>query len=410
MRRRRKKPASIVPTTTAPLTQVSRTETDAPALVLYHVFATPAMPTRSIVTNLGMWKSTDGGVSYAEINTPHGDNHDCGATGRSEPHGGRQRRRRAVTYNGGATGRRSTTAYRPVLPHRHRQPLSVPRLCHAAGQYRDRRTERHRVGRDHVATAFYPASGESGFIAVHPRPQHCLWRRHRLQSRRSGALQRYRNALTRSSWSMSGLRSRPGVARRHALPLRLDLSDRVFAARQQRAICRGNHVFRTRNEGMSWEEISPDLSLNDVSRQGHSGGGHHPRKRRRRGACHLRLRGRIAAPQGRDLGLDRRWPGARDTQRRRLLQNVTPPRLPELAYVGCVRVFRATMPTPSTSPRPLQAVGLPALLYAAPTAASPGSRSTADSRPTKSPVWCAPIRSAAACCSSAPSWHLLQPR
>ena len=34
----------------------------------------------------------------------------------------------------------------------------------------------------------------------------------------------------------------------------------------------GNHVFRTKNEGMSWEEISPDLSLNDISRQEASGG------------------------------------------------------------------------------------------------------------------------------------------
>jgi hypothetical protein len=34
----------------------------------------------------------------------------------------------------------------------------------------------------------------------------------------------------------------------------------------------GNRVFRSRDEGMSWEEISPDLSLNDIARQGPSGG------------------------------------------------------------------------------------------------------------------------------------------
>src|SRR5262249_16563802 len=34
----------------------------------------------------------------------------------------------------------------------------------------------------------------------------------------------------------------------------------------------GNHVFRSRDEGMSWEEISPDLSLNDIAGEGPSGG------------------------------------------------------------------------------------------------------------------------------------------
>ncbi len=34
----------------------------------------------------------------------------------------------------------------------------------------------------------------------------------------------------------------------------------------------GSHGFRTRDEGMNWEEISPDLSLNDLSRQEASGG------------------------------------------------------------------------------------------------------------------------------------------
>src|SRR3546814_3689190 len=32
----------------------------------------------------------------------------------------------------------------------------------------------------------------------------------------------------------------------------------------------GNHVFRTRDEGMSWEAITPDLSRNDPDRQDYS--------------------------------------------------------------------------------------------------------------------------------------------
>ena len=41
-----------------------------------HVFADPAMPTRSTSPTCQMWKSTDGGATFTEITTPHGDNHD----------------------------------------------------------------------------------------------------------------------------------------------------------------------------------------------------------------------------------------------------------------------------------------------------------------------------------------------
>ena len=67
----------------------------------------------------------------------------------------------------------------------------------------------------------------------------------------------------------------------------------------------GNHVFRTSNEGMSWEEISPDLSLNDKSRQGASGGHDHPRERWGGGPCDMRLCRRVAASQRRNLGVNR---------------------------------------------------------------------------------------------------------
>ena len=41
-----------------------------------HVFADPVDPDTVYVTNLRMWKSTDGGQTFTEITTPHGDNHD----------------------------------------------------------------------------------------------------------------------------------------------------------------------------------------------------------------------------------------------------------------------------------------------------------------------------------------------
>ena len=41
-----------------------------------HIFADPQDAETVYVTNFLMWKSTDGGNTFAEITTPHGDNHD----------------------------------------------------------------------------------------------------------------------------------------------------------------------------------------------------------------------------------------------------------------------------------------------------------------------------------------------
>jgi hypothetical protein len=41
-----------------------------------HVFADTGHADTVYITNLQMWKSTDGGVSFSEVTTPHGDNHD----------------------------------------------------------------------------------------------------------------------------------------------------------------------------------------------------------------------------------------------------------------------------------------------------------------------------------------------
>ena len=38
--------------------------------------AAPAHPETVYVNNLQLWRSTDGCVSFTEIATPHGDNHD----------------------------------------------------------------------------------------------------------------------------------------------------------------------------------------------------------------------------------------------------------------------------------------------------------------------------------------------
>ena len=100
----------------------------------------------------------------------------------------------------------------------------------------------------------------------------------------------------------------------------------------------GNCVFRTRDEGMSWQKISPDLSLNDLARQGASGG---DITRESAGAeIHATCACVVESPHrageiwaSTDDGLVHvtRDDGA-------AWKNVTPKAMPELAYVGCVEV------------------------------------------------------------------------
>lgn len=89
---------------------------------------------------------------------------------------------------------------------------------------------------------------------------------------------------------------------------------------------------------MSWEEISPDLSLNDVSRQGASGGDITAESAgaevHASCACVVKSphrKGEIWASTDDGLVHVTRDDGAS-------WQNVTPPDMPELAYVSCVEI------------------------------------------------------------------------
>ena len=100
----------------------------------------------------------------------------------------------------------------------------------------------------------------------------------------------------------------------------------------------GNCVFRTRDEGMNWERISPDLSLNDRKRQGASGG---PITRESAGAeVHATCACVVESPHRRD----EIWASTDDglvhvtRDGGKSWKDVTPKGMPELAYVGCVEV------------------------------------------------------------------------
>ncbi len=307
-----------------------------------HVFACPSHADTVYVTNFQMWKSTDGGAGFKEITTPHGDNHDLWidpANPRRMVEGNDGGA--CVSFNGGdswSTIYNQNTAqfyridtdnqypYRVYATQQDNTSISVP----SASEW----------GVITLADCSYPGTGESGFIAVHPEDANIVYVGAVGSSPGgAGALQRYDHRTRQVQLINVWPEESTGIAPK-------DLKYRfawtfpiVFSPHDSGTLyAGGNHLFRTRDEGMSWEAISPDLSRNDPDRQDYSGG---PLTRDTAGAeVHATLasvhesrhrRGEIWASTDDGLVHVTRDDGKTWT-------NVTPKGMPELAYVGSVEV------------------------------------------------------------------------
>ena len=206
-----------------------------------HVFADPCDAETVYVANLQMWQSTDGGTSFTEIMTPHGDNHDLWIDPVNPKRmvqgndGGA-----CVSFNGGNTWSsiyNQPTAqfyridvdnrypYRVYATQQDNTSIAVPSATY--------------WGAITLGDCSYPGTGESGFIAVHPDDPDIVYCGAVGSSPGgSGALQRYDYRTSQiqlvNVWPEEFHRNCPAG---HEIPLCLDLSHRVLAARQQRAVC-----------------------------------------------------------------------------------------------------------------------------------------------------------------------------
>ncbi len=307
-----------------------------------HVFADPGHADTVYVTNLHMWKSTDGGTSFSEITTRHGDNHDLWVDPDDPSRmiegndGGAH-----VSFNSGASW---STIYNQKTAQFYRLDVDNQYPYRVYGTQQDNTSisvpSAAEWGVITLADCSYPGTGER----LHRRRIRATTTSSMsAPSDRAPAAPARCNATTtaraRSSWSMCGLRNSTGVAPK-------DLKYRfawtfpiVFSPHDAGTLyVGGNCVFRSRDEGMSWQRISPDLSLNERERQGHSGG---PVTRESAGAeVHATCACVVESPHRRgeiwastDDGLVH---VTRDDGKS--WRNVTPKGMPELAYVGCVEL------------------------------------------------------------------------
>jgi photosystem II stability/assembly factor-like uncharacterized protein len=234
------------------------------------IYAGPKSPDEVYVVNVALWRSGDGGKSFQTIRTPHGDHHDLWIDP-GEPRrmivgddGGAQ-----VSANGGASW--STYHNQPTAQfYRVVTDNAFPYRIYGAQQ--DNSTVRIRsrgegpgVGeRDWEPTA----GSESGHIAPDPKDPDVVY-----GGNYGGFLMRL-NHRTRERRVVNVWPDNPLGHGAAGLKYRFQWNFPIFFSPHEpkTLYAAANVLFRTTNEGQSWEAISPDLTRNDKSKQGPSGG------------------------------------------------------------------------------------------------------------------------------------------
>jgi photosystem II stability/assembly factor-like uncharacterized protein len=235
-----------------------------------HVFADPQNADTVYALNVGFHKSIDGGRTFTTIQPPHGDNHDLWIAPDNPQRmiqsndGGAN-----ITNDGGHTwssimNQPTAQFYRVVLDN------DFPYNIYGAQQ--DNTTVRiaSRTGGAGIMPSdwYDVGGGESGWIAPDPRNSQIVY---------AGS---YDGLLTRQDKRTGQLRNINawpdntmgyGV---EAMKYRFQWSfPIVFSPHDPKTLYIGSQVLlKTTNEGQNWEAISPDLTRNDKSKMGSSGG------------------------------------------------------------------------------------------------------------------------------------------
>ncbi len=222
------------------------------------------------VVNVSYHKSTDGGRNFSSARAPHGDHHDLWIAP-EDPNrmimgddGGAQ-----VTYDGGQTW--STYHNQPTAQYyRVTTDNSFPYRIYVAQQ--DNGTIRipHRTTGSSITDADWEgtAGGESAHIAVDPNNNDIVY-----GGSYGGFLTRYNHA-TKSQRGINVWPDNPMGHGAEDMKYRFQWNFPIFISKHgdHKLYAFSNNVHVTSNEGQSWETISPDLTRNDPTKLGSSGG------------------------------------------------------------------------------------------------------------------------------------------
>ena len=234
-----------------------------------HVFADPKNPDVVYVLNVQFLKSIDGGRTFNTIRTPHSDHHDLWINPENPKimihasDGGA-----SVTFNGGETW---TEQDYPTAQFYHvTVDNQFPYYVYGAQQ--DNTTvgiASRTTGMGIDRTDWYPVGGgESGYIAIRPDDPNIVY-----AGSYGGLLTRY-NHRTKEVKNISVWPESPIGSGAKDIKYRFQWTYPIVISPHDPNVLyvTGNHVFRSTDEGMSWEVVSPDLTRNDTSKIGPSGG------------------------------------------------------------------------------------------------------------------------------------------
>ncbi|MCL6595981.1 MAG: glycosyl hydrolase [Firmicutes bacterium] len=239
-----------------------------------HMFAHPTEPDTCYVLSAGYYRSTDGGRTVERVRTPHGDHHDLWidpADPRRQIHGADGGP--SITFDGGeswSSVHAMPTAelyhvttddrfpYRVYGAQQDNTTISVPSASHYPALTK---REWYEVG-----------GAESGYIAIRPDNPDIVYAGSSGFGE-GGRLTRYDHATKQlrdiSPWPEKTC----GVAA-EAYTYRFQWTSPIAVGiHDPKALyfC-GNRIFRTRDEGQTWEIMSPDLTRNDPEKLRPSGG------------------------------------------------------------------------------------------------------------------------------------------
>lgn len=235
-----------------------------------HVIADTKDPNTVYVLNVRFHKSVDGGKSFESISTPHGDHHDLWVDPANAKHlivgddGGAQ-----ITYDGGKSwssyNKYATAQFYHVIVD-NRFPYRVYGAQQDNSTVRiDNRSAGYGIDTDNWTSV---GGGESGYIAPDPEDEDVVY-----AGSYGGNLSRF-NTETSQRWQIDVWPDNPMGHAAKDLKYRFQWTYPIYVSpnNPDALYATSQYVHRSYNQGQSWEKISPDLTRNEKSKQGKSGG------------------------------------------------------------------------------------------------------------------------------------------
>ncbi|MEA2512219.1 MAG: hypothetical protein QOJ59_1706 [Thermomicrobiales bacterium] len=232
-----------------------------------HLTADPVDPDTVYVNNLDFYKSSDGGKTFEQIPTPHGDNHDLWIDPKNN-------RRMIQGNDGGANvslngGQSFTTIYNQPTAQFYHLATDNRDPYYVYGTQQDNSSvavpSRAPGAAITWGDCYIAGTGESGYIAPHPENPDVVYVGAIGSSPGGGnSLQRYdhKTRQIRLVTTWPEVTSGYGAgAEKYRFNWTYPI---VFSPHDPNTIyIGGNLVFKTTNEGQTWEPISPDLTRAD---------------------------------------------------------------------------------------------------------------------------------------------------